>query len=107
MGTDTSQNAAPVPTLSQARKLGFRKNWIAQDKDGALVYFTRKPKHSPNELCNWWYRDSNNPRDLVQERGMEGKYNPNWETALVNLRTHGWKLNKNGNLIPVPKRAKP
>ena len=76
----------------------MQAKWIAQDKNGNITTYSKEPIRDSVE----WYVGA-------IETVFHGSKNPNWESSLINLETHDYKI-EDGILMRIekinPKRHK-
>lgn len=74
-------------------------NWIAQDKDGEVCMYEKKPTIECNGFA-WWTKTKTTYNE-IKDRGIN---NPNWKDSLIDLSKNDYII-KDGILMATRKHA--
>lgn len=75
-------------------------NWVAQDHDGCIYLYDKKPEHS--DMGNWWRASV--PNSDLSKISKGARHRSNWKESLIDLSKNDYII-KDGTLMATRKHA--
>jgi len=75
-------------------------NWVAQDHDGCIYLYDKKPEHS--DMGNWWRASV--PNSDLSKISKGARHRSNWKESLIDLSKNDYII-KDGILMATRKHA--